>query len=179
MKAEIRNQIIAMLYQNMDKADADDTLQLVDKYATAQQQEREELDKGWEELRGSGLDKPYTAQQPGGGEEAKDFMEKNCTEIQLGAGVGYLVTPKLLNDYARSYTPPVAEGEMVYEFLFNDNIWESSARTISIHKTRKEAEIELAFHKDQTIKSEGWENLSKDELNRKAYWNIVATQLKN
>ena len=89
MKAEIRNQIIAMLYQNMDKADADDTLQLVDKYATAQ--------------------------QPGGGEEAKDFMEKNCTEIQLGAGVGYLVTPKLLNDYARSYTPPVAEGEITDE----------------------------------------------------------------
>jgi len=118
MKAEIRNQIIAMLYQNMDKADADDTLQLVDKYATAQQQEREELDKGWEELRGSGLDKPYTAQQPGGGEEAKDFMEKNCTEIQLGAGVGYLVTPKLLNDYARSYTPPVAEGDKK-EFVQN------------------------------------------------------------
>ena len=37
----------------------------IERYATAQQQEREELDKGWEELRGSGLDKPYTAQQPG------------------------------------------------------------------------------------------------------------------
>lgn len=43
----------------------------------------------------------------------------------------------------------------VYEFLYNSDCCESVAGTISIHQTRKGAEIALAFHKNEKLKE--WE----------------------
>lgn len=40
----------------------------------------------------------------------------------------------------------------VYEFLFNDDTYESCAHTMSIHKTRKGAEIAMMFHMDKIRK---------------------------
>ena len=36
----------------------------------------------------------------------------------------------------------------VWEFLFNGNTWESSASTISIHRTKRGAEMAMQFHKE-------------------------------
>ena len=41
---------------------------------------------------------------------------------------------------------------LVYEFLYNSNCHESSYRTMSIHKTRKGAEMAMEFHKAETKK---------------------------
>ena len=42
--------------------------------------------------------------------------------------------------------------DKVFEFCYNDFIHESSAATISIHKTRKGAEMAMEFHKLEQYK---------------------------
>ena len=50
--------------------------------------------------------------------------------------------------------------EKVYEFWYNDCVYESAAACISIHRTKKGAEIALSFHKEQKRKdfNEVYEN---------------------
>jgi len=42
--------------------------------------------------------------------------------------------------------------DIVYEFLYNPMVEESSAQTMSIHKTRKGAEMAMKFHKEEKTK---------------------------
>lgn len=50
--------------------------------------------------------------------------------------------------------------DIVYEFWYNDCIYESAAACISLHKSRKGAEIALSFHKEEKRKE--FEELYKD-----------------
>ncbi len=50
--------------------------------------------------------------------------------------------------------------DKVYEFWYNDCIWESAAGCVSLHRTRKGAEMAMEFHKDQKRKEH--EELYKD-----------------
>ena len=43
----------------------------------------------------------------------------------------------------------------VYEFLYNSDCCEGAASTISIHKTKKGAEMAMEFHKNEKLKE--WE----------------------
>lgn len=43
----------------------------------------------------------------------------------------------------------------VYEFLYNSDCCESTASTISIHRTKKGAEMAMEFHKNEKLKE--WE----------------------
>ena len=65
----------------------------------------------------------------------------------------------------------------VYEFLYNDNLWESCAGTISIHATMKSAQMALEFHKANIIEQNEWKGLSEAILIERAYWGIRETKL--
>ena len=71
----------------------------------------------------------------------------------------------------------------VYEFLYNSDCCESAASTISIHVSRKGAEMALEFHKNEIIKEWEDEDLSEDDRLRypydfDQYWGIIETELK-
>jgi hypothetical protein len=55
----------------------------------------------------------------------------------------------------------------VYEFLYNSDCCESAAATISIHKTKKGAEMAMEFHKAE-IKRE-WDEQDYAERERLAF----------
>lgn len=55
--------------------------------------------------------------------------------------------------------------ETVYEFLYNSDCCESTAATISIHKTRKGAEMAMEFHKNE-IKEIYETNYPKDSKDK-------------
>ena len=55
----------------------------------------------------------------------------------------------------------ITDMETVYEFYYNDCIHESMAACISLHRTRKGAEMAMEFHKEQKRKE--FEELYKDE----------------
>lgn len=48
----------------------------------------------------------------------------------------------------------------VYEFLYNSDCCESAARTMSIHKTQKGAEMAMEFHKNEIKKD--WDSQKKE-----------------
>ena len=57
----------------------------------------------------------------------------------------------------------------VYEFLYNSDCCESASATISIHKTKKGAEMAMEFHKSE--KQREWDEMRKlDEENDPEYW---------
>ena len=59
--------------------------------------------------------------------------------------------------------------EIVYEFLYNSDCCESAAATISIHKTKKSAEMAMEFHKAE--KQKQWDEMRKlYEENDPEYW---------
>jgi hypothetical protein len=69
--------------------------------------------------------------------------------------------------------------EKVFEFQFSDCIYESAAACISLHRTKKGAEMALAFHKEQKRKeheelyeSENDENRDYGEFDDYCYWGI-------
>ena len=51
--------------------------------------------------------------------------------------------------------------DKVYEFWYNDCIYESVAACISLHRTKKGAEIAMEFHKEEKRKE--FEEYLKDE----------------
>jgi len=53
------------------------------------------------------------------------------------------------------------DNKTVYEVYYNDCIHESMAACISLHRTRKGAEMAMEFHKEQKRKE--FEELYKDE----------------
>lgn len=69
---------------------------------------------------------------------------------------------------------------IVYEFLYNSDCHESTASTISIHKTRKGAEMAMEFHKNE--KRNDWkkeyEDYSKDfPFDYDQWWGIRESEL--
>ena len=72
--------------------------------------------------------------------------------------------------------------EVVYQFLYNSDCCESAATTISIHKTRKGAEMAMEFHKNETKRN--FENEKITELtiidfpwDYDQWWGVSETQL--
>ena len=57
--------------------------------------------------------------------------------------------------------------EIVYEFLYNPYCCESVASTISIHKTKKSAEMAMEYHKNEKLKE--WEKECKEYSPAKEY----------
>jgi hypothetical protein len=55
----------------------------------------------------------------------------------------------------------------VYEFLYNSDCCEGAASTISIHKTKKGAEMAMEFHKNEKLKE--WEKECKEYPPAKEY----------
>jgi len=62
---------------------------------------------------------------------------------------------------------PVLAPVFVYEFLYNSDCCESAASTISIHKTKKGAEMAMEFHKNEKLKE--WEKECKEYPPAKEY----------
>ena len=59
----------------------------------------------------------------------------------------------------------------VYEFLYNPSCCESTAVTMSIHKTKKGAEMAMEFHKAE--KQRQWEEMQKlDEDKNEFNWDF-------
>ena len=56
---------------------------------------------------------------------------------------------------------------IVYEFLYNSDCCESAAHTVSIHRTKKGAEMAMEFHKSE-IKRE-WDEADYAESERLAF----------
>jgi hypothetical protein len=72
------------------------------------------------------------------------------------------------------------EIEKVYEFLYNSSCCESAISTISIHKTRKGAEIAMMFHKNEV--KQKWINSQKEYIDKYPFdfdqdWDIRETKL--
>ena len=74
--------------------------------------------------------------------------------------------------------------EKVYQFIYNYSCCESAAYTISIHKTRKGAEMAMEFHKNET--KVNWLKDKIKNLNEfndeypwdfDQYWGIKETEL--
>lgn len=64
---------------------------------------------------------------------------------------------------------PLLAPVFIYEFLYNSDCCESAAATISIHKTKKGAEMAMEFHKAE--KQKQWDEMRKlDESNDPEYW---------
>jgi hypothetical protein len=76
------------------------------------------------------------------------------------------------------------EKEFVYEFLYNPSTSESVAKTMSIHRTKKGAEMAMEFHKNE--KYSGWLQECEEYPPAKEYpfdfnqrWRVVETELKD
>lgn len=67
--------------------------------------------------------------------------------------------------------------DTVYQFLYNEDLWESCAGTVSVHSTLKGAQMALDFHKASTISKNNWGRLPKEELDERAYWGIRESKL--
>jgi len=52
--------------------------------------------------------------------------------------------------------------DKVYEFWYNDCIYESAAECISLHRTKKGAEMAMEFHKEERRKE--FEELLEDSI---------------
>ena len=72
--------------------------------------------------------------------------------------------------------------EVVYEFLYNPSTCESVSHTVSIHRTKKGAEMAMEFHKNEIKKK--FENEEITELtivdfpwHFDQWWGILETQL--
>lgn len=73
---------------------------------------------------------------------------------------------------------------ILYQALYNSMIHESSAYTLSIHKTRKGAEMAIEFHKKE-IKDK-WEDDFRENEERREYpwdfcqwWGVEEIELKD
>lgn len=70
---------------------------------------------------------------------------------------------------------------VVYEFIYSDCIHESAAGTISIHRTKKGAEIAMEFHKESKRKEWLEDHIRCPELydvfGKSEHWGIIETQL--
>jgi len=82
-------------------------------------------------------------------------------------------------EYARQI---IAETSTLYEFIYTAEACESACATMSIHRTRKGAEMALEFHKKQ--KWEEWQQTyptKKDQEENKfgfdQYWDIRETEI--
>lgn len=58
----------------------------------------------------------------------------------------------------------------VYEFLYNSDCCESAASTMSIHKTKKGAEMAMEFHKAE--KKREYDELYDDEYKEDFDWDF-------
>ena len=82
-----------------------------------------------------------------------------------------------------SETEPDKEHQIIYIAMYNPMIYESTYRVISLHRTRKDAEIALAFHKEEKRKE--WLEMypTEDEQKESPFgkyeaWNVFEEPLK-
>jgi len=72
--------------------------------------------------------------------------------------------------------------DKVFEFLYNSDCCESAARTVSVHKTLKGAEIALMFHKggvEREYNKMGSEYTDEFDFDFDKWWGIQETELKD
>ena len=71
----------------------------------------------------------------------------------------------------------------VFEFVYNECVWESSSRTVSIHKTLKGAEMALDFHRQKA--REEYEEMyvpherKEHPFGDMEYWGIIETEVED
>jgi len=70
----------------------------------------------------------------------------------------------------------------VYEFLYNSDCHESGPSTISIHTTRKDAEMAMSFHQNEVKTVWEKENLTDAErltypFDYDQFWGVIKTEL--
>lgn len=86
-------------------------------------------------------------------------MQRNEDKISKSKCLGRCLLALLLTDECMN--SKITDMEKVYEFWYNDCIYESAAACMSLHRTRKGAEMAMEFHKEQKRKE--FEELYKDE----------------
>ena len=71
--------------------------------------------------------------------------------------------------------------DIIYEFLYNSDCCESAARTMSLHKTKKGAEMATEFHKNKIKKEHnelyGDKHKADFEWDFNQWWGIRETAL--
>lgn len=108
-----------------------------------------------------------------------DYFRK-CYLSQLSAYKALLFLQDYLNgDYIFDDDTTIEDG-VVYEFLYNSDCCESVPGTVSIHKTKKGAEMSMEFHKNEKM-LEHYE-LYGDEKTEFSFdydqsWNVRKTKL--
>ena len=85
---------------------------------------------------------------------------QNTTNMDLFTELGSLLNPAIAVE-------PVLAPVFVYEFLYNSDCCEGAASTVSIHKTKKGAEMAMEFHKNEKLKE--WEKECKEDPPTKEY----------
>lgn len=72
--------------------------------------------------------------------------------------------------------------DTVFEFIYCDNTWESASQTISLHWTRKGAELAMEFHKEECRKEyeERCKRLSSFRdypFDNDKFWDVIETKV--
>ena len=67
---------------------------------------------------------------------------------------------------------------IIYEFLYSSNRYESAGITMSLHKTKKGAEIAMEFHKNEIKKEHNALNGDDTKWTFNQWWGIRETELK-
>jgi len=102
-------------------------------------------------------------------EEIRNKITELSIKAQQGQSTMYLLME--FRDWFKSHLKPAEKEEknVVYEFLYNSSCSESTSHTMSIHKTKKGAEMAMEFHKAE--KQREWEKMRKiDEPKDPEYW---------
>lgn len=97
--------------------------------------------------------------------EAASFGVKNCMSSTFYGDVDKWIENKVAE------LTPEQLGDKVYEAAYNPCIHESVYGTISLHRTRRGADMAMEFHKAERLKEWG-----EDESER---WCIAETELKD
>jgi len=94
------------------------------------------------------------------GYKAKLFYQKKQKEHFEKYGCYFDTDSKMGEIIQEFYEQELKENNTIFEFLYNDCIHESAFATVSTHRTKKGAEMAMAFHKNEA--KEEWDKDNKE-----------------
>lgn len=97
-------------------------------------------------------------------ESALNIYAKKCNLVftkPTGIAQGWRACYEWISQFKQVETKEEPKELTLYSFLYNPMIEESSTQTVSIHRTRKGAEMAMEFYKAEQLKE--WEELYKDD----------------
>lgn len=99
--------------------------------------------------------------------KAKLFYEQKQKEHVKKFGVPFDTNSKMGEIIQEYHEQELKNNNIVYAFKYNDCIYESAPATMSLHRTRKGAEMAREFHKAEKMKE--WEAIYPTEQDKKEF----------